>query len=286
MSQRDTLLARVRSVPALPASAIEIMRVAHDPAAPIDAIVRVVERDVGLASNLLRLANSAYFSGRGAIASVREAVVRLGTKRVAQLVLTTAVAPVIRRPIRGYDMPASGLLRHSVAVAVASEELARAVHIEAPHYTYTAGLLHDVGKIVMGTFLEIEAKPIQDVAYGENVSFDEAESKVLGIDHAELGAVILEWWGLPVEVVSAVRWHHNPAGFEEPDKRVVDLVHLADHLARFCGTASGADGMNYSVSPDTIQRVSTTVEAIEGVVEKVLVNLQELEGFFAEEGSK
>jgi putative nucleotidyltransferase with HDIG domain len=284
MTHREALLEGVRAVPALPTSAVEIMRLANDPAASMTSIERAVERDVGLASNLLRLANSAYFSGRGAIGSVREAIVRLGMRRVAQLVLTTTTAPLARRPVRGYDIPAGGLLRHSVAVAVAAEELARALHIEAPDYTYTAGLLHDVGKIVMGTFLEVEAKPIQDIAYGENVAFDIAESRVLGIDHAELGAVLLEWWGLPYKVVDAVRWHHNPAGFDGPDKRVVDLVHLGDHLARVCGTTSGADGMNYTVSPDTIQRMSTTVEAIETVVEKVLISMGELEGFFVEQG--
>ncbi len=284
MSRRDTILSQVRRVPALPTSATEILRLTQDTTASIESIEYVIQRDLGLASNLLRLANSAYFAGRGSIGSVREAVVRLGTKRVAQLVMTSAMAPLIRRPIRGYDMAASALLRHSVAVAVAAEELARATHIEAPQYTYTTGLLHDVGKVVMGTFLEIEAKPIQDLAYGENLSFDEAEARVLGIDHAEVGAVLLEYWGLPAEVVAAVHWHHNPACCDEPDKRVVDLVHLADHLARVCGTASSTDGMNYIVSPESAQRVPMKTETIERVVEKVHVGMGELEGFFAEEG--
>lgn len=267
-------------VPSLPASAAEAVRAVQDPNASLTDLEAIVECDAGLATNILRLANSAYFGGRGTIATVKDATVRLGTKRIVQLVLTTAVAPRIKPPLVGYDMPPGALLGHSLATAVAAEQLAIELRLAAPDYTYTAGLLHDVGKIVLGTYLNVEAKPILDLAFGEGVSFEEAERRVLGIDHAEVGALLLAWWRLPDEVVQVVRLHHEPYSVSDGEGLVTDLVHVGDHIGRLCGTALGADGMNYAVSPRSVERLGLTPEITEAVVGKVMGALSELGEFF------
>lgn len=280
MSQREEILARVSTISALPTSATQMLALANNPDAQIEDVQRTVEYDPGLVTNLLRLANSAYFGTGGAINSVREAVVRLGFKRVFQIAMTSAVAPIAQKEIRGYDLPRNGLLRHSAATALAVEYLPKRLSMRVPDATYTAGLLHDLGKIVLGTYLEINSAPIVIKAYRESISFEIAEQMVLGTDHAEVGAALLEYWKLPRVVIDSVRWHHNPNKYPHEDKTVVDLVHLGEHVARICGTSSSTDGMNYSVCVESLDRLRVVPDVLELVAADVLGSLEEICSIF------
>jgi len=280
MSQREEILARVSTISSLPTSATQMLALANNPDAQIDDVQRTVEYDPGLVTNLLRLANSAYFGTGGAINSVREAVVRLGFKRVFQIAMTSAVAPIAQKEIRGYDLPRNGLLRHSAATALAVEYLPKRLSMRVPDATYTAGLLHDLGKIVLGTYLEISSAPIVIKAYRESISFEIAEQMVLGTDHAEVGAALLEYWKLPRVVIDSVRWHHDPNKYPHEDKTVVDLVHLGEHVARICGTSSSTDGMNYSVCVESLDRLGVVPDVLELVAADVLGSLDEICSIF------
>lgn len=280
MSQREEILARVSTISALPTSATQMLALANNPDAQIEDVQRTVEYDPGLVTNLLRLANSAYFGTGGAINSVREAVVRLGFKRVFQIAMTSAVAPIAQKEIRGYDLPRNGLLRHSAATALAVEYLPKRLSMRVPDATYTAGLLHDLGKIVLGTYLEINSAPIVIKAYRESISFEIAEQMVLGTDHAEVGAALLEYWKLPRVVIDSVRWHHDPNKYPHEDKTVVDLVHLGEHVARICGTSSSTDGMNYSVCVESLDRLRVVPDVLELVASDVLGSLEEICSIF------
>ncbi|MBM3290169.1 MAG: HDOD domain-containing protein [Candidatus Hydrogenedentes bacterium] len=276
MSQREDILARVSTITALPMSAMQMLDLAGNPETQIEDVQRTVEYDPGLVTNLLRLANSAYFGTGSSISSVREAVVRLGFKRVFQIAMTSSIAPIAQREIRGYDLPRNGLLRHSAATALAVEYLPKRLSLRVPDAVYTAGLLHDLGKIVLGTYLEVNSAPIVLKAYRDNLSFEKAEQEVLGTDHAEVGAALLEYWKLPGQVVDAVRWHHDPGRFPHEDKTVVDLVHLGEHVARICGTSSSTDGMNYSVCIESLDRLKIVPDVLELVASDVLGSLEEI----------
>ncbi|MDZ4859029.1 MAG: HDOD domain-containing protein [Candidatus Hydrogenedentes bacterium] len=280
MSKREEILERIPAIPPLPASATQMLTLVGNTDTQLTDVQRVVEYDPGLVSNLLRLANSAYFGTGGPINSVREAVVRLGIKRVFQIAMTSAVAPLAQQEIRGYDLPRNGLLRHSAATALAVEYLPKRMSMRVPDATYTAGLLHDLGKIVMGSFLEVDSAPITLMAYREKLSFELAEHRVLGTDHAEVGAALLGFWKLPQAVVDAVRWHHAPNAYPHADKTVVDLVHLGEHVARICGTSSSTDGMNYSVCIESLERLRMTPEILEQVAGDVLGSLEEICAIF------
>lgn len=280
MSKREEILSRLPKIPPLPTSATQMLGLVGNPDTQIAEVQRVVEYDPGLVSNLLRLANSAYFGTGSPINSVREAVVRLGIKRVFHIAMTSAVAPMAQQAISGYDLPRNGLLRHSAATALAVEYLPKRLGMRVPDATYTAGLLHDLGKIVLGTYLEVSSAPIVLMAYREKLSFEVAEQRVLGTDHAEVGAALLSFWKLPPAVVEAVRWHHNPNAHPDANKIVVDLVHVGEHVARICGTSSSTDGMNYSVCNESLERLKVTPELLEMVAADVLGSIEEICAIF------
>jgi putative nucleotidyltransferase with HDIG domain len=272
MNRREEILAMIPSIPALPTAAAKVLSLLQDPHSGISDIMQAVEYDPGLTSNVLRLANSAYFAGPRKISSLREAGVLFGTSRITQLVLASAIAPVAQQEIKGYDLPPGRLLDNLVAVAIGAEELARALKIVAPPHLFTAALLHDIGKVVLGTFVEIDAGPIVELAFNEKISFDVAERSILGIDHAEIGAALLEFWKIPEEVVKAVRWHHEPEGFPG-DSLVVDLVHVADQLSIECGIGVGVDGLNYRPSQAVVERLHLKGAVAEQVTCTMLAGL-------------
>jgi putative nucleotidyltransferase with HDIG domain len=238
-------------------------------------LARTIEYDPGLTSNILRLANSAYFGCPRSISTMREAVVRLGMNTMFQLVVTSAAGPLMRKPIKGYDLPSGKLWEHSVAVAIGVQQLAATLGIKPPDYTFTAALLHDVGKVVLGTFLEVDAGPIMDLAFEEQISFEVAEQQVLGIDHAEIGAILLEDWNLPKYIVDVVRWHHQPEHFSG-NTLVVDLVHVADNLSMLGGIGTGSDGLNYCPSEEVTEKLNITTHIAESVICKILIGLDQL----------
>lgn len=279
LPRRDDILESLGSVEALPTGSVILIRSLQDPEVSAAEIARAVELDPSMTANLLRLANSAYFGSPRAVGSVQEAIFRLGTKRIFNLVITSLAAPLLRRPIRGYDMPPEDSLRHSVAVAVGTDALARELGLAAPPRAFAAGLLHDIGKLLFGTFLEVEIEPVLALAAGEHVSFDEAERQVLGMDHAELGAFLLESWHLPEELVEAVRWHHRPAEASADHPLLTDLVHVADQLCILGGLGNGIDGLRYRPSPETLARLSMNNHRAEKTLSAIMSGLSGLDEF-------
>jgi putative nucleotidyltransferase with HDIG domain len=262
MSIREQVLERIPEIPALPVAATQVLSLAQNPESGISEIMAAIEYDPGLTSDILRLANTAYFAGPRQIGTLREAGVLFGSQRVVELVLASAVFPVTKHPLEGYDLPAGQLIKHSMAVAIASEGLATLLNRPAPSHTFTAALLADIGKIVLGTFLKVDAEPIVKLANDEQLSFEVAERQILGIDHAEVGATLLKTWNLPDNVIDVVRWHHDPNQLEG-DRYVVDLVHIANHLSVGCGLGIGVDGLNYRPEPDAIARLGVDHQILE-----------------------
>jgi putative nucleotidyltransferase with HDIG domain len=279
MTTAVDILKRIGDVPAMPPSAAEVLRVVQDPRADASRIMKAIQHDPGLTANVLRLANSAAFGGGNRIGSLQEAVVRIGARRIVRLVMASAVGPVASRAVRGYDLEPGRLWEHSIGVALATEALAKVMGRAAPDWAFTAGLLHDIGKIVLGTFVEIDAKPILAMAYELHVPFDESERRLLGLDHAETGAAVLEGWKLPPEIVQAVRWHHRPDEAGEA-RLCADWIHCADVLCMSQGLGAGMDGLNYRLSAAAAKRLGVNGKVGEAALCQVLAELTEVRQLF------
>jgi putative nucleotidyltransferase with HDIG domain len=273
---RNNILAKVRTVPSIPSVVVKLRQYLSDPDVSFDELAKVIEYDPGLTANLLQLANSAYFGWSGRIKTVKEAITRLGTNRIFQMVLCMSVAPLVRKPVKGYDMESNGLWKHSIAVAICAEQLALILRIPNSEEAFTAGLLHDMGKILLGTFVEIDDEPIKELVQNENLSFNEAERRVLGIDHAEAAAELLQYWKLPENVVAAARWHHNPEKADEKHRNIVDLVHVADILCIRMGWGIGTDGPLYCLNEEAEERLGVDSSMEDEVTDKVGAAIDDL----------
>lgn len=265
----------VQAFPTVSRTATEALRLLSDPNSDFGHIERVVRVDPGLTGNVLKLANSAYFGASGEVSSVRQAVGIIGWNRMRQLVTAAAMNGLMEGSVQGYGLAPGELWRHAVSVSVAAETLAKEHGIKTPEDVFTAALLHDVGKLVMGKYVEPYYDLIE-MAVGRGVPFNEAEQEVLGTDHAEVGAWILERWKLPAPIVRAVRFHHTPDQ-TEPREMLVDLVHLADMFCMILGVGLGNDGIQYMPSMGAMARVGLDPERLQKAATITLAGLKDLE---------
>jgi putative nucleotidyltransferase with HDIG domain len=268
------ILATVTDLPSMPASGIRMLKLLENPEASVDAIEDILRQDPGLTATVLKLANSAYFGIPTKVGSPRQAVILLGLRRLVQLVIASCVSAVMGRPVPGYDLTAGDLWRHSIAVAIAAEALVKNKPGGGLEDVFTAALLHDAGKIVLGRFVQEELPDIKRITAG-GVPLVLAENMVLGTDHAVIGATLLESWAFPPDVVRAARWHHEP---EAADGRpiLVDIVHLADRMCqknaggRYLGTTTE------ELSPTVLYRLGLSEKQLEAVTGKVSDWVEEL----------
>ncbi len=279
MSQRAKILEAVSKVEKMPTSIQRAMVLLNSPEPDLIELAHVLEHDPGLTSNILKMANSTYFGGIRTISSVREAIIRMGAQHVFKLVIAFGIAPHARKKVHGYGLKPGQLLQHSITVALAAEELGRQLSIKAPDHTFTAGLLCDLGKIVLGTFLEIDQTLILKLVNEQGLSFEKAEDEVLGINHAEVGAELLQAWDIPEAIVSVVRYRLNPDGYDGVDL-ALDLVHVGDVLAKNTGAGLGVDGMCYEPSLNVAKRLKLTTEVMDKVVAEIMVHVDELSDLF------
>ncbi|MCA9728205.1 MAG: HDOD domain-containing protein [Candidatus Eisenbacteria bacterium] len=266
--------ADLQMLPPISPAASKVLKLLDDPKADAVAIQRVIQYDPGLTANVLKAANSPYFGFRQETLSLRSAVVRLGSRWLHQVVVASFAKAAMEQDVPGYDLPAGELWRHAVGVSVASDRLVALLGVSVADEIFTAALLHDIGKIVLGQKVGSDVQRIE-AATAAGVSFEAAERAVLGLDHAAAGACLLEAWALPQQLVDVVRWHHQPEDAER-QSLVLDIVHLADVVCLMLGIGTGRDGLCYRPSTGAMKRLQLKVSDLEAVAAETPLGLEEL----------
>jgi putative nucleotidyltransferase with HDIG domain len=264
----------VKSFPSMPGAAVKLLVLMDDPDINVSQIEAILGQDPGLMANILKLANSAYFGMPSKVGSIKQAVVLLGLKRLMQIVIASCVSAIIDKPVAGYDLPPGELWHHSIGVSVAAEGLMKELNIEAAEEIFTAALLHDVGKLVVGEFIDNDIKKIE-AALSQGISFETAENMMLGTNHADIGAEILTQWSLPSVIVNAVRWHHSPESADGAEM-MLDIIHVANVLCLMIGVGVGRDGLQYCPSEAVVERLGLEPYHLEKVASLVLQWVNEL----------
>jgi putative nucleotidyltransferase with HDIG domain len=268
------IMTQVKSFPGMPATAARLMPLLQNPDSSAGKIEDVLKYDPGLTANILKLTNSAYFGLPSRVSSVRQAIMLLGWKRLLQLVMTMCMSALMKKPVPGYDLPRGELWRHSVAVSVAADLLVRSLRISNADEVFTAALLHDIGKLVLGDYVQEDLEKIEGMV-AKGISFEVAEYIVLGTNHATIGARILQNWSLPQELVNAVSWHHDP---DTCDKYCLlsDVVHVANIVGRRVGFGKGRDGQALEPSLEVAERLGVNQSHIDALADQTLQEVGKL----------
>ena len=276
MTYLEQIEQKLEQFPGMPSLCQKILTRLDNPETDFKSISELVKYDPGLTADILKFANSGYFGSAQKVNSLQTALVRLGTQMVMELILSLSVTSKLLPCLPGYGLMARDLLKHSIWTAVAAQELANILNMKQVDMIFTVGLMHDLGKLIIDPFIQIERLQFNKVFEKPKASFEQEEMHILGCDHAMAGAMILEKWNLGPEIVAGIRWHHEPDKAGEYQD-LIHLIHLANMLALSEGIGTGIYGMNHSVSPNTIKNLGLKKHHIELVASMTMDKMKELE---------
>ncbi|MFH1845396.1 MAG: HDOD domain-containing protein [bacterium] len=245
------LISRTNELAALPTSVVRILELLDDITVGADRVLTVIDKDPALTANLLKLCNSAYYAMPRKIGNTREALILLGNKTVLTLAFASSMGNIMRGPLLGYGLGREQLWQHALATALAASYLASETRIhELSDRAFTAGLLHDIGKLLLNDLLteQVDQLPrstqtLDDLGSDAGprisapvsaVNLRQAEHDILGFDHCQAGAALTEAWQFPDMLSLAIRHHHEPVDCGE-DGILVRVVYAANQVAKGLG---------------------------------------------------
>jgi putative nucleotidyltransferase with HDIG domain len=240
-------------------------------------IAAYIEHDPAMAAGVLHTANSAAYGGV-ALGSLRDAVLRLGTSNILNIVLGGTMAR-LRARLPLYGLEEDDLWLHSVSASTAVKVLQHerpAANI--PDSAAIAALLHDIGKLVMTRYMKVDAGAIVSVAAERGITFVEAERDLLGCDHTEVGGTLARHWRLPADIVDAIEGHHRqPMAMPTA---TMDAVMVANVTAKSINAGLGAEGMNLYADAGAFHRLGLDFSGYSRVILQTLTWVTELKAAY------
>ncbi|MGE5785912.1 MAG: HDOD domain-containing protein [Myxococcales bacterium] len=227
-----TTVAQMGRLPVLPRAVMEIEKELARPNASAHKIAELVQLEPGVCAAVLRVANSALHAPRREIVNVMQAITQLGLNEVRKIVL---VASLIRNCQSYSKMDLRRFWLHSVAVGLTAVEISRTARVpveaELMDAAFAAGLLHDIGALVLHATFPEHAAAAQHDAEMQGRSLVEVEHERWSVDHGEVGAVLADHWNLPPLLHRAMVFHHRPWSADPDAHALVQIVHIADFFA-------------------------------------------------------
>ncbi len=263
-SRFEGLLKDVKEIPALPDVAIRVMRMTRDPDVTSNQLTDVISQDPGMTSNILRLCNSAYYGLPRVISSLTQAILYLGFHTVRNLVLTCAISDLLGGDRAIYGHGPGGLWTCSFAGATASQEICRRVRVSLHDTAFTAGLLRDIGKVLIHRQIKDTQWTLIELMTDSGLSLREAERQTLGYTHTEIGAALADHWSFPHELVHAILYHHKPSEAGSVSL-VTTIVHVADVMVIDREYGVELQQLKYSLDEESVRAAGITQEMIEEV---------------------
>ncbi len=248
----DEITQKVIDIPALPMIVNDIMMITEDPDSTIQDIEKTIMKDQSLTARILRLANSAHYGYPRRISTISEASVLLGFQAIRSIALTASVNGLLMKEVKGYGLEESQLWKQSQSTAIIARHIAKKVRFSKIDQAYVAGLLRDIGKVVVSYYLTENFKQIMDMVENKNMSFLDAEEQVLGFHHGQVGAHVAKKWNLPDDLVEAIAYHHSPEK-ATINFKLTSIIHVADAIVMMMGIGLGVDGMTYNLSQEALE---------------------------------
>ncbi|BBO91679.1 HDOD domain-containing protein [Desulfosarcina ovata] len=236
----------LNNLPTLPMVAMEMNRMLQDIETPIERLVVVLERDQATVVKILRLVNSSFFGFRNRVTNLRHAVTLLGYGTVQNAVVTVSVIDTLKlkNELKGFNI--SGFWSHAIGVAVMCRHLAECTRLAPAEEAFTAGLLHDIGKVVLINVFPDLFKRIMEEIKANRTTFYMAERQLGSWPHTRIGSHLARRWMLPETLEKSIQYHHGTTGPAET-LSMVSLVRVADTLVNIMDDRAG-----YRLDADTL----------------------------------
>ncbi|MBK8162772.1 MAG: HDOD domain-containing protein [Gammaproteobacteria bacterium] len=266
----QSLVARSKTVSSLPSVFLRLQNVVNDARSSNRDIANVISDDPGLAVRLLRVANSAFYGFPSKIDTVTRAVTVIGGKQLRDIALATSVIDLFKG-VPQELVTMESFWRHSLACAVAARILATYRRASNVEHFFVAGLLHDIGRLIMYTEIPDQCRQLFAQREAENCLLYPLEKKLLGFNHADVSGALLEAWKLPPALSEPVARHHRPADAASTPEAGVSaaLIHLADIIAHAMEMGSSGERYVPPLSAEAWQRLSLPESILPAVLKQL-----------------
>jgi putative nucleotidyltransferase with HDIG domain len=269
-------------IPTMPTIAAKVMQIVNDPHSSAEDVAKFISRDVALTSKVLRLANSAFYGIPRTISSVNSAIVILGFNTIRSLVLSASVLKVFPAKPGLVSFDRKAFWKHSFMVGIASRMLAQAYRrkkLVDMETAFSAGLLHDIGKIILEQYANDDYLPVLKAAKEKGLPLFMVEKSLIGISHADVSGMLVDKWQMPNELRMPIINHHLPLE-DKGSQDMACIVHYANHLCHLKGSGC--------MENETFAPFIKEVEAFlslgipeEQLLEELEKHVQEAEPFFS-----
>jgi putative nucleotidyltransferase with HDIG domain len=260
------IIAKAKELPVVSETASNLVIQLNQPDLHRDELVRTVHCDNVLTAKVLRACNSAASGVREPVGSLDQALLILGDSTIFRMVSAIGFGESLEMAAPGYANEANGLWAHSLSTGLGAEHLAGVISYGGflPSIAFTAGLLHDIGKTVIGRVLTPKDRAdIRAKIAAESVTRIEAERAVLGADHSEVGACLLKRWALPECIIEAAANHHHPV--TKPAVGLSAVIYMANCAAHLSAVAHGCEAQIVQAKKTTAQVLGMDAAQIEEI---------------------
>ncbi len=253
-------LDRITELPTLPVILSRLNTMLADPDTSISKLKRVIETDQAITSKLLKLVNSAFYGFRARISNIPHALALLGFNSVRNAIISITIFDAFSKGADTDGWNPRDFWKHSMSVAVISRFLAGKSRVAVPDDAFVAGLLHDIGKLIMAQYFSEKFSRVVSLMKEQGRSFAQAEkSDYPPFDHARIGGYIAEKWQFPKSLTEAIQYHHWMTK-EAADVGLLLCVHLADRMAHEGAEIDQENGKMQAVSPESWPFIAPLLE--------------------------
>ncbi len=265
---KKKIIKRIDDLPPMPKVLFKAREIMADSNSSFKEIAKVIETDQAIAARVLKVANSAYYGLSGMVSSIHQASVVLGYKTLEELITMVSSSSLLGKQLAGYNLNAGVLWKHSLGVAIASRLIAQKRVPTLENDAFSAGLIHDAGKLALDPYVKTKRKEIESVIRGVGgTPFWAAEKQVLGFDHTEIAHELCKKWKLPENQAVAMRHHHSPQS--DAGNPLVHIIHVADVITTQAGFA-GSEVSEIAVEPSSMAFLRLKPEDLDAFAAEVV----------------
>lgn len=271
------IVEKIQKLPSLPQVVTKVLALVRDPKSSADDLQKIMAMDQSLSLKTMRLVNSAFYGYAGRIKSLSQAVVILGFDSIKSIALSASVFDTFKGVSKS-PLKREHFWQHSIAVGVCSRMVAADIKLDDPEGAFFAGLIHDIGKVILDQYAHEEFVSALNHAQEKEMLLFEAERELLGVSHAQVGRWLATKWNLPEDIVDAIFYHHQPS-YAQKAPRLTSVIHLANVVVQNKAIGKSGNPKVPPLDPFAWKTLQLDKETISRVMERLDVEMSKADAF-------